>query len=167
LLKLEKPFKIFEIYEEFLDAPSIPTIQLIKLFEPTFEKLKFLIKELRYESEVIVLGTPPPKPKIFIDSLIRNDHFFVNSAIASGIEHDFIESSSDELRVCMWNFIQSQLEIIANENNCIFLPVPSKTIESNGLLKSEYWSDDITHANEDFGALMLDEILKKCKVSNA
>jgi hypothetical protein len=60
----------------------------------------------------------------------------------------------------MWKYIQLELEKIAVENDCIFVPIPPIAIENTGLLASKYWSDDITHANEDFGALLLDEILK-------
>jgi hypothetical protein len=160
LLEESKPFKVFQIYQEFENAPSVPISQVRELFSPTFEELRRTLNLFPNPTKVSLLGTPAPKPKFFIDTVLTNDQYFVEKASSLGLSNIQIQATTDKLRVAMWKLTQEMTKEVAQEFGCSFIPSPESTIDLNGLLREEFWSNDITHANERFGEIFLQGLTK-------
>lgn len=161
LLENGERFRLFEYFEESITHPTISRDRLKELFSPTFQELKSVLGLLRQPNNVVLLGTPPPKSKKFIDLQIQNEKFFIDLARKSGLSTNELKATSDQFRIAMWKFTQDETKSIASEFGCRFIKNPTDAIDQIGLLKEEFWTEDISHANEDFGALMLDEIMLK------
>jgi len=159
-------FQIHEIYQEFDSAPVVPVAQVRALFAPTFEELRSTLRIFNNPSNIYLLGTPPPKSKKFIDSILLSDPFFSEKAASLGIPKSDIQATSDTLRIAMWKLTQQITQEIAVEFGCKFIPNPESTQDENGLLKNEFWTSDITHANESFGEIVLEEIIRVVGVAN-
>ena len=160
LLEDGNPFQVTEIYKEFENSPVVPISQVRALFNPTFEELRSTLRLFNNPSNIYLLGTPPPKSKNFVDSILLNDPFFSRKAASLGIPKSDIQATSDALRIAMWKLTQQITEEVSAEFGCNFISIPVSTIDTNGLLKSEYWTEDLTHANEAFAEIILDEIIE-------
>ena len=166
LLDENKPFQIFEIYQEFKAAPVVPISQIRSLFNPTFDELRTNLSLFNRSSNIYLCGTPAPKSKEFIDTVIFKNEFFSEKAASLGISKSNIQATSDTLRIAMWKLTQQITQEIAFEFGCKFIPNPESTQDENGLLKNEFWTSDITHANESFGEIVLEEIIRVVGVAN-
>ncbi len=159
LIATNEPFKVFNYFENDVNAPAVSISRVKELFKPTFDELKNVIKNLDKASDIVIIGTPRPKSKKHIDRIITTDPFFVSIANQMGIDIKKLEASSDDLRIAMWKLTQDLTKQIAEEFGIRFIGIPDSVVDENGLLRIEYWTDDISHANEEFGAVMFDEIL--------
>lgn len=77
-----------------------------------------------------------------------------------------MQASSDEIRVGVWQITQDLLKRTVLEHGCKFIPVPESAMDANGLLLEKYWAPDITHANKNFGELMLDQITSESGITH-
>lgn len=159
LLDTNEPFKVFNFFEDNQNSPAIPMSQIKQLFKPTFDELENTIKLFNKSKELILIGTPPPKSKQFIDQKIMSENFFLEIAKNNGLSGKQLSATSDSFRTAMWKITQTMTNEIAIRHGHKFIPIPSTAIDENGLLVSDYWTEDVSHANEDFGALMMDAIL--------
>ena len=118
-------------------------------------------------AQVLVPGTPPPKDD---DAFIRNrfskEPHFVRMAENLGVSLDEVPFSPALLRLKMWIVMQSLLREMAERTGSIFIPVPSPALTEKGFLHPDCYADDVTHANENFGKIMLKELLATCEWSN-
>ena len=139
--------------------PLVPLKQIQELFKPTFEELTNVLKKFSKNTEIILLGTPGPKKSDFLNSLIANDPYFVKVGSDLGLSPKELKASKNSLRAYMWNFTQNMTKELAEDFGFRFVPTPNKTLDDSLILKSEYYSDDLTHANELFGVEMLETLL--------
>jgi hypothetical protein len=160
LVDEQMPFQIHDLYNKYPSAPVVPLVQVRELFAPTFNELRSTLSNFTTHESLTLLGTPAPKPKVFIDQILSKDKFFTTKAHSLGIPDSRIVASSDELRLAMWKLTQIMTKEIADEFGCKFMPTPQFSLDSKGLLREQFWSDDITHANQYFGELLLDDISK-------
>jgi hypothetical protein len=155
-----RPFQIQNLYQEYSSAPVVPIDQVKELFSPTFNELRSTLSRFETCENLTLLGTPAPKPKKYIDSILLKDEYFTKQTRAASTPGSKIVATSDELRQAMWKFTQIMTKEIADELGCKFMPTPQFSLDSKGLLREQFWSDDITHANQYFGELLLDDIAK-------
>ena len=164
LLEELKPFQIFEMHQEDISAPAVPVAQVRQLFAPTFNELRATLNLFSSFENLTLLGTPAPKPKEFIDKVLMNDGYFSTKANMIGIPSSKIVATSDSLRLAMWQITQIMTKEVADEFGIKFMPTPKFSLDSNGLLKEEFWADDITHTNQHFGEYFLDELCRELAI---
>ncbi len=164
LLEELKPFQIFDMYQEHRSAPVVPITQVRELFAPTFSELRATLNLFSSFENLILLGTPAPKPKKFIDKVLMNDGYFSTKANTIGIPSSKIVATSDALRLAMWHLTQVMTKEVADEFGIKFMPTPNFSLDSNGLLREEFWADDITHTNQHFGEFFLDELCRELAI---
>ena len=166
LVDTDQPFKVFgylpgpEIY------PVVSISRIKKLFEPTFLELRETLNKFKKQTKIVLAQTPPPKSKVFLDSKLHLDPFFLNLAKQLDIPKSKLQASTDELRLAMWGITQDMTRDLACEFDLEYFDLPSHTVSSNGLLAEEYWTDDLSHANEDFGSRWLDEFAQSRGIKN-
>lgn len=159
LIETKRPFKVYNLIHHDENFPAVSMARVKELFRNTFDELRTILEKKFYNEDFFLIGTPPPKSKFHLDRKIRLDPFFIELGKNLEIPTSELEASSDELRIAMWRLIQSITSEVASEFGVNFVKVPDEAISPSGLLKSEYWTDDLTHANEKYGALMLEKVL--------
>lgn len=142
------------------DAPFVTLSRIQDLFRPTFYELELVLGKFARTSNICLLGTPPPKPKNYLDKRLKNDPYFLEVGNKLGIKAKDLKASSDELRVFMWNQTQILTKQVADKFQCDFLPVPRETYDANNILIEEFFADDLTHTNPDYGSIVLKNICK-------
>lgn len=168
LLDLEDPFTSYGLKSlSKEDLPIVPVSQIKALLRPTFYELELVLERFKDPRNLILIGTPAPKPKQVIKKFLLEDSYYQDLASSLNIKLSDVEVSSDELRVFMWDLTQSLTEQVAIKFGCKFFPVPEITLAEDRTLAKGYWADDVTHASEDFGALMIEELLLLEKQLNA
>jgi hypothetical protein len=133
---------------------------LLEAYEERFMgPLRELLGKLRTSAaSTVVLGSMPPRPDIaetFEDS-IRNAPAWRSLAEEHGVAIDRARIVSTRMLKKLWRVTQEMLEEAAREAGASFVPVPKEAFDAEGMLAREYWvPNDFTHANSDYGALML------------
>lgn len=142
------------------DGPGrwLPRRLLEDFFRPTMDECDALLRRLVPVSRVVLLGTPPPKPLAYITAVLPSEPFFHDIARARGLELTELTVSSDQLRLALWHIVQDMLRDSANRGGAEWVPVPSRLIDSQGLLPEEYRVADATHANDAYGAAMWETV---------
>jgi hypothetical protein len=97
---------------------------------------------------VACIQTPPPNPSAeFMMDKLR--------IVRSDLTGDFKVTSS-RLRHKLWLTMDSMYRKMCGELGVIYVCAPKETIDSNGFLLEKYWAD-MSHANELYGSILLDE----------
>lgn len=107
----------------------------------------------------IIVGTPPPKgDAAWVRGKLSSEAHFVKLAEQAGVSLETIELSTPLVWLKSWLVIQELLRDIAAAFSLPFCGVPPAARTADGFLRPEYWSDDVTHANVEYGWLMRHEI---------
>lgn len=139
--------------------PMVPMSRVRELFRPTFYELGLILSRFADRSKLTLIGTPAPKSKNFLDERLSQDRFFVHLAESMGIPKEKIRATNDSLRVFMWELTQILTEETAKEFGSKFLPTPASSYDQKKVLKANFYTDDLTHANEEFGKLVFSELV--------
>lgn len=109
----------------------------------------------------IVLGSPPPKgDAAWVRRKLGTEVHFAEAAEQAGVSLDELELSTPPAWLKSWLVIQEMMREVAGAFSLPFCPSPSDAQTPDGFLCEEFWSSDVTHANEAYGALMRREIEK-------
>jgi hypothetical protein len=106
-------------------------------------------------ARVLVPAPPPPKDD---DDLIRRrialEDGFRRRLEQLGESAETVSFTPPLLRMKLWELTQDLLREAADRSGATYVACPLEARDEHGLLRREYWNDDITHANRAFGALM-------------
>jgi hypothetical protein len=107
------------------------------------------LKALRDATPARIMLIIPPPPKRD-GEFIRNYHEtrFANDIAELGV-------SSAELRMKIWRMQRNLLHSHCRELNIESLDPPQNAVDPDGYLLPEYYANDATHANRDYGLLLL------------
>jgi hypothetical protein len=103
------------------------------------------------KARMIHLLAPPPKRKNhWIEAY--HDTLFAGDALArQGV-------SRPELRMKFWRLQNRAIEEICAEFDVEVLGIPPQASDADGFLERPYYAGDATHANQQYGELVLDQI---------
>lgn len=146
---------------------AISEFQVEEVFRPTFYELELILSRFPRPENVCLLGTPPPKSKSFLDRRLNSDSYFVDLARKAGLKDKKIYASSDNLRVYMWEITQILTEQTALKFGAKFFKVPKSSHNEKFILNRDFYTEDLTHANEKFGELMIRELAKFFALENS
>ena len=138
--------------------PFVTIGQIKESFRATFYELELILSRFPDRSKICLLGTPSPKPQAQLNKKIQHDQFFIEMGEKIGIQRNDIKASSNQLRTFMWKITQELNAQSAREFGCKYLPTPSESFDSEFLLREIYSADDLTHANPEYGLLVLEKI---------
>jgi hypothetical protein len=120
-------------------------------FEWSFIELVELLNMHHDPTQVLVLGTPPPKRNVFVMDNVMNELYFVNLMKEMGITKEEVRLSKEFFRLRLWQIIQDRLREIANSVGAAFVGVPSFAKDSEGFLLDQFAAADTSHANGAYG----------------
>jgi hypothetical protein len=148
------------------DKTIVPKSVLEQLFKSSLGGLPRVLEILKKGKphDIILLETPRPKGDgDFILPFIKSSAHFVELATKSGIDIENLSISSLGFRLKLWRVIQSQLADVAMSQDVTYMRIPEQFHTEEGGLKREFWANDVTHANSNYGKAMLkciaDEVL--------
>jgi hypothetical protein len=111
--------------------------------------------------KVLVSGTPPPKEDdTFIRGRFATEPHFGRVAAQMGLKPGEVPLSPPLLRLKLWMALQGLLRDMADETETVFVPVPASTQTGLGFLHPSFYANDVTHANQAYGNVMLAELRK-------
>ena len=138
----------------------IPRAMIKDFFKPTFEELKEIIPTLANAASITLMNGPSPKPLSHIQNCILQERYFTDIAKSLGVDVSDLVITSDSLRLELWNVLAELLNNYANTLGTGFLSTPEISRDAFGMLSSEYWAPDVTHANSKYGVLLVEELRK-------
>jgi hypothetical protein len=151
------------------EGPVDPLVQLIPrrvvegFVRSTLEQDKYLHEVLRRSAdvgaEICLLGPPPPLPDIAVrERLAQSPHFVrvLNQANINLRDAVIVEAS---VRRRLRNILLDVYNSFAGQFGASFIPPPTAVADENGLLQARYWTDDVTHANAQYGAMYVRDVM--------
>ncbi|MEB3065326.1 hypothetical protein [[Mycobacterium] zoologicum] len=145
----------------------VPELQVREVFQRSMNHLGIVLTRMLDNGgpRPIVLGTPPPKgdnEAIRRGMQLRGE--FATELANLRIDPEEARLAPAYLRLKLWLLLQEMMRETADRFAVEFWPVSASAITEDGYLRPEYWSEDATHANSAYGALMLDEYEKRLSV---
>ena len=130
-------------------------------FRPSVEPLRQLLAEMPAHDRLkrLLVGTPAP---LFDNGEIRKrlskEPLFGEKAAAMGLDISQVEITPPTVRRKLWFVIQAMMAEIAEEGGWQFVPVAPETMDERGYLRPDLSAGDVTHANIEFGSIMVQQI---------
>ena len=144
------------------DAVIVPEALIrarLSCFLDPLHEVLCLLKE-QTDCRIAVVGPPPPKEdNEYLRSVLASE--FIYTQHREGATVDDVELCSPTLRLKVWHVVQELYEEQAKNDEVEFIPVPPLALDKGGFLKQEFWGPDLTHANRDYGSLMIDYLSLK------
>lgn len=165
LLACEQPLDFLP--RDYPDPSVLPKTRLTaegvirEHFRPSLEPLRELMTDIPAHTRLkrLLVGTPAP---LFDSGEVRKrlskEPLFVEKAAAMGINIGQVEITPPTVRRKLWFVIQTMMAEIAEEGRWQFVPVAPETMDERGYLRSDLLADDVTHANIEFGSMMVRQI---------
>jgi len=144
-----------ELTGEYL---PIPRTMIKAFFEPFFEELTEIIPLMTDAASITLMNGPAPKPLSYIQTRVEHEPFFAEIANSLQVDIDSLEITSDQIRLELWKLISEMLETHAKALGTKFLSAPEKAVDSSGMLMEKYWNPDVSHANAEYGALLVEKL---------
>jgi hypothetical protein len=132
-------------------------------FRPSLEPLRQLLAELPAHDRLkrLLVGTPAP---LFDNDEIRKrlgkEPLFGEKAAAIGVDISQVEITPPTVRRKLWFVIQAMMAEIAEEGGWQFVPVAPEAMDERGYMRSDLSAGDVTHANIEFGSMMVRQIAR-------
>jgi hypothetical protein len=166
LLEPDPPFRVFSAtgdrQEQGEPGTWVPREMLRSYWEESLGALRSVLDRLVARSDVLVIGTPPPKPdahvKAQLEGKLESDPWMREVAAARGQASSELTVSPGALRLALWSVIQDGMREEARRSGATFVPVPEAARDPAGFLADAYSAVDLTHANAEYGGLMWAQI---------
>ena len=159
LLQHEEPYSIFNDnkFSELISLNGqlhlIPSNVMFDFFYEHQKRNKSILK-IKEKSAIKVfhLMTPPPKKdQDFLQNRIKRYRGRIAKEV--GI-------TPPNIRRNLWYLEMQALSLFCSDHNISLIPPPEETISSDGFLKKKYYANDATHANADYGELVLQQLVR-------
>ena len=162
MFQSDPSFTIAGLKDEKLNLNSIPIprAMLRDFFRPSFEELKEIIPRMSDAASITFLNGPAPKPLSHIQSFIHKERYFTDLAEKLQINLNDLVITSDALRLELWKILTGMLKNYASMLGVNFIDAPPESRDSFGMLMPEYWASDVTHANPQYGSLLIEKLTK-------
>ncbi len=154
LIQHEQPFDFFEPgnrEEPDLTREIVPYSTLRQQFATTIGTDTFIRKITQATTaKVAVLATPP----------VKGDDVFIRSKLKNYRGHNVEESGVTPaiIRAKLWRLEMLCLAAHCVKNGLEFVPAPKEAITIDGFLRADLYGGDATHANADYGAMVINQL---------
>ena len=169
MFQTQPSFTIFDATDNssYKEAVPIPRAMIKDFFKPSFGELSVIVPSLSNAASITLMNGPAPKPLTHIKNCILQEKYFTDIAESLGVDIGDLVITSDSLRLELWNVLAELLADSAKNLKANFLGAPAASRDTFGMLLPEYWASDVTHANSNYGLLLIEELQKLTgKVTN-
>ena len=129
----------------------------------SFDELDLVVDRLATGgvNRIALIGTPPPKgDNEALRALIQTEVWFVQRAAQLGQSLETIRITDPFVRLKLWYLLQDMQAEEARTRGLMFIPVPKEVQDADGFLKREFWVSDVTHANEAYGNVIYETVVR-------
>lgn len=159
LLRTEPDFDfLFSSTETDFNSYSVivPRAIISQIFKEHLSKSASAIRLSRAApGRVYLLGTPPPKCS---NEFIMNKFESMVKKQYNGKNVPEVGINRPELRLKFWKIEQQELRSWCKDHDIQFIPSPLLAQIEGGFLREEFYGDDATHANVEYGKLWIESI---------
>ena len=170
LVATDRPFDVLLPSPESTDPadPADPATELIpcaavarfvRLRLEQNEMLGELIADCAKRTRPMgLLLPPPPIPEPAVRQRIADEPYFSRVLAELGTTASDIPIVPDAVRQRLWVVMTTAYRSFAQKNDVTVLEPPADGFDTNGMLVSNCWGRDVTHANSAYGALALQRV---------
>jgi len=134
----------------------IPANCMQDLFYNQWKKSN-IVSDLKSISLAPVYHLMPPPPKENIDYIKSKTSNYRGSVI------DEINLNRSDIRLSLWQLEMEALKKFLCNMGVKLLKPPNQSLSEHGYLKEEYYANDTTHANAQYGLLVLNQLADMLK----
>jgi hypothetical protein len=127
--------------------------------DPIYRAASALIGSSHAVGKLSFLAPPPPLPIEAVRERLAVEPFFTRKAEQLGIDLTMARLVPDCVRVKVWKVLVSVYKALAEQHGARLILPPTEAADEIGTLASDYWSNDVTHANRAYGRLYIEKIL--------
>lgn len=156
LLQHPQPFDVLaDGADPVAGAQIIPQRQLEDFFEVPHDRgygAQILSLSKASRAKPVVLEIPPPKED--------DAHIMAHAETAfakAGIKEIGVTDAGTRLR--LWQLQQDAVRRFCAAHDLVYLPRPEAAVDPAGFLRRDYYANDATHANAEYGRLVLDQLV--------
>jgi hypothetical protein len=112
-----------------------------------------------------LLGTPPPKKdNEKLRAMLEREPALVAWAKQINAPLETIGITDPFVRLKLWYLLQDMFKEAAGRYGAAFIAIPPEVQDAEGFLREELWAPDVTHANADYGRIMLAKAIQELRV---
>jgi hypothetical protein len=144
-------------------AQILPKAAIRQRFQQSMTDLGVALERLAMAgaNRVALIGTPPPKgDNEALRAFAQLEDFFVEAATSIGQAVETLPITDPHVRLKLWYLLQEMQAEQARARGAMYIPVPKEVQDAEGFLKREFWLADVTHANEAYGDLMYETVVR-------
>jgi hypothetical protein len=145
-------------------AVLVPESLVRAKLSPFTEELRAYLKFMTAatKARLVVAGSPPPKgDNAELKRLILSEWYYRDQAERLGIDLAEARMTPRPIRLKLWRVTQDLMAEAALSQGCDFFPVPEAAFNEDGFLRRKLWADDATHANAQYGRIMLEALANR------
>lgn len=132
-------------------AAVVPLHIIRQIFEDTMYGVKAHFAYLRELLDRPLVQCQPPPPKSS-ESHVRSRPGAFRERLKE------LRVAAPSLRLKMWQVQSDVLQEMCKETGVAFLPCPQTALDAAGFLAEKMWARDATHANPEYGSLVLRQL---------
>lgn len=140
--------------------PMIPISQIRAAFKRELEPLLELLGKLPSHKTLVVIGPPPPKSRDVVRRHLESDGFFSQMVEAQDFDGNEELFLTDDTRMMLWEIQCEEYRALSDKVGAHFAPAPPISRSKSGFLKAMYANKDCTHANDKYGLIVLQELIR-------
>jgi hypothetical protein len=129
-----------------------------QFFESSFIELTQYLEKIGNLKNVSLVGTVAPKRNSLVYKNIARDEYFIELIKSRSIIFEKSMLTSENLRRGLHSIIQDSLEAISQKYCINFIPTSKESQDEENFLLPFYSAEDASHANGEYGALMIRKI---------
>jgi hypothetical protein len=161
----ETPFDFLSPHVHKMDpsAQIMSRAAIRDRFQQSFNDLDLVLKRLATGgvNRIALIGTPPPKgDNEALRAFAQTETYFVEAAAQLGQSVETRAITDPYVRLKLWYLLQDKLAEEARIRGVMFIPVPKEVQDADGYLKREFWFEDVTHANEAYGNVIYETVVR-------
>ena len=122
-------------------------------------RLMDLCEEVR-PRKLAILGPPPPLPTEAVRERLPDSRWFVDRAQELGIRLEDVPIVGDATRIKLWRVMYDVYRMFGAQHGATLLEPPASVFDTSGALRSEFWGNDVLHANAEYGWRYLERVLQ-------
>jgi hypothetical protein len=167
LIESRPPVRVATEQSDGTDTAAVtwvPQELLRARWRPTNDDLEQVLRRLvPVARQVLVVGTPPPKPDAFVSGVLHSEPHFVTVARELGLDPRDAPVTPGPTRLALWSVVQDMLADSAAATGATFVPVPDAAVDEDGYLREVLATSDATHANTAYAHLVWQAIADAIK----
>lgn len=148
------------------NASLLPEALVEAGLRPAIGDLGAAIRKIRHAgspASITVVSAPPPKPDDdFIRVHLRRE--FATRLSEFKYDESTVELTPPSVRLKLWRLFMDMQADMAARLNASFLKAPPECLDESGFLARRFWADDVTHANLEYGGILLSYISRSIRL---